>query len=337
MVGIGLAGSLVHTTLMWTGGDLGRALAQPGSPLLLFCLFFHGLVVCMTSSRWRLLLNVQGVHISLAEAMRLTLMGFFFSLALPGTVSGDVMKMAFVTRRTETRKAEAAMTVMLDRIFGVFGLFTVSAVVVMLSLPFLLSLGQEYRLVRISAFLAGSGSLGVIIAFLLLWFHESLLRISYARRLIGFLARRLPEPVVEKFSRLACAIVLYAGKPGIVLSALGLSVLVHSCLALNLFCIGRVIGENILGVRDYFLATQVANAVAAIPLTPGGIGTRDATIALFFNAMNASSDQIGVIPVVMTVILVCWGGIGGIIFTLAGQNTEIPVHKTSDAYGVKPH
>jgi hypothetical protein len=242
-------------------------------------------------------------------------MGFFFSLALPGSVSGDLMKMSFVARHTKSRKAEAILTVMLDRVCGLFGLFIVASVTVVYSLPFLLNLGYEYRSVQIAAYLVGVGSIFGVFSVVLVEFYKPLLRIFWIARIIDCLAGKIPESILTKIVRLLKAIDLYKSNRWTIVSAIAISVMVHSCLAINLFIIGAAVGENVLGLREYFLASQVGNAVAALPLTPGGVGTRDAAIAMFFNAMQAPAKSIGVIPVIMTLIFVFWGVLGGIIFT----------------------
>jgi len=69
---------------------------------------------------------------------------------------------------------------------------------------------------------------------------------------------------------------------------------------------------------DYFLATQVSNAVAEIPLTPAGIGTRDAVTAMFLTVLQAPAAKIGVVPVTMTLIILFWGLIRTMIFMSSG-------------------
>jgi heme/copper-type cytochrome/quinol oxidase subunit 2 len=73
-------------------------------------------------------------------------------------------------------------------------------------------------------------------------------------------------------------------------------------------------------LRQYFLTTQVANTVAAIPITPGGVGTRDATTAAFLSAFDATpADKVGSIPVIMSLVIVFWGLVGAVVFIFSPE------------------
>ena len=65
---------------------------------------------------------------------------------------------------------------------------------------------------------------------------------------------------------------------------------------------------------NFFLSTQVANAVGAIPLTPAGIGSRDFALKLFLESGGADSAKAGIIPVFYTIVLSFWSLIGGIFY-----------------------
>jgi uncharacterized protein (TIRG00374 family) len=317
VVGIGLAIVLIHTTLEFTGGDPWRAVIMAKTPLLLLALVFQGVIACIASYRWNLLLRVQGVCLHVTDTIRLTLIGLFFGLTLLGSVSGDLVKMSLVKQHTKDNKAEAILTVMLDRILGLFGLFIVASFVVLFSLPFLLELRQEYRPIQIAAFTVGLGSIGCALFVTLVVLRQRLLRFVWVDRIVNYSAEKLPVSLVSILKRLVEALDLYRQNQWTILAAISLSIIVHSFFAFNLFIIGASVGENVLGLRDYFLASQVANVAAALPLTPGGIGTRDAVIALFFNAMQAPSDKVGVVPVVLTLLILVWGLIGGIFFVFS--------------------
>ena len=43
--------------------------------------------------RWRILLAVQGIETRIMDIVKLNLIGQFFNIAIPGSVSGDLVKM----------------------------------------------------------------------------------------------------------------------------------------------------------------------------------------------------------------------------------------------------
>jgi uncharacterized protein (TIRG00374 family) len=317
LIGIGLAFGLVYGTIRSTGGNPWMAIYHAKMPFLLTVLLLHGVVICTASYRWSLLLRVQGITLPLRNVIRLTMIGLFFNLALPGAVSGDLVKMSLIMKHSRDKKQEAILTILLDRALGLFGLFLLASLMVLLSLPFLMQLDQQYRPVKIASYVVGLGSVAGILGMGLIETRRIVARFSVTSNVVNFVAKKLPRGIVSCLERLVSGLELYRQNRSTILSAITLSVIVHLCLALNLFFIGVSIGEDILGLRHYFLASPVANAVAAIPITPGGIGTRDATIAMFFSVMGASPQKAGVVPVIMTFVILFWGLLGGITYVFS--------------------
>jgi uncharacterized protein (TIRG00374 family) len=304
IVGIVLAYGLIHFTLKSTGGNLWQEILEAQKFVLLLGVLCYGVMLGLCIYRWNLLLRVQGLQLEAWDVTRFTMVGVFFNLVLPGSVSGDLIKMAFVARHAKDKKTEAILTVLLDRVLGLFGLFIVASIMVVCYLSFLLKLSHEYRPIQIASFTVGLGSLAGVCGIIMLELHRSILRYSWIARIVDFGAEKLPVSFVSTVKRLINAIELYRKNRGTIALAVVLSVTVHSLLAINLFLAGASIGENVLNLRGYFLAAQVSNAIAAIPLTPAGIGTRDATIALFLKAMGSDGEKAGVVAVIMT-----WGAI----------------------------
>jgi len=83
--------------------------------------------------RWRLLLAVQGIHITFTESLRLTYIGWFFNNWLPGATGGDFVKAYYIAAQTH-HKAEAVTVVFLDRFLGLVSVCIVGAVALTASL-----------------------------------------------------------------------------------------------------------------------------------------------------------------------------------------------------------
>lgn len=315
IVGIGLACGLIHLILKYTGADLWNELLNAEKPLLILAFVLYGAIIGVSICRWNLLLRVQGVHLRPWHVIRLSMIGNFFNLAIPGAVSGDLVKMAFLTQYARDKKLKAILTVPLDRILGLFGLFIVAGVTLLFYLPFLINLDQNtYRLIQIAALMVGLGSIMGVLGILLAGKGRALMGHARVARLVDFGKRKLPDSIILNLKRLVDALQLYSHNRGTIFVAVLLSVLVHTCLAVNLFIIGAAVQENMLHLGDYFLATQISNAVAGIPITPAGIGTRDATLSMFFIALGSTTKKAGIVPIMFTLIILFWGLIGGVIF-----------------------
>jgi len=225
--------------------------------------------------------------------------------------------MGCITRHAGDRRAEAMLTIFLDRVFGVLGLFIVAAVAVMASLPMILGLDERFRAVQAGALLVAFGSVGGIASVLAVEFRSRLVRVHWMARLIALGDRLLPTAVTDTIRHLVEAVDLYRHCRGTVVKAVLLAVAVHLLLAFTLFLVGRSLGEDGLKLRHYVVTASVANTVAAIPVTPGGLGTRDATAAAFFTAFGARpAERVGSIPVVVSLIILAWALVGAVVFVV---------------------
>ncbi len=338
--GVGISVWLVGKTLREPAPGVKLSLAEALSrlrdnlgdavmPLLVLAVAAYFLSQFITAYRWRLLLAVQGVHIPYWEAMRLNLIGLFFNLAIPGAVSGDLVKMAYISRHMPEKSAESILCTVVDRILGMLGLFVLASLMVLANLPFLLALGPESRTVKLAAFVVGLGSLGGILAMAAVELRETFLRIGPIRRLTDWVAARLPKGLAVLAARATAAVELFRRNRATVLWALLLSLVVHVLLATCLFLIGRGVHETVMSARGYFLAAPVANAISAIPLTPSGFGLRDFGLNLFFQAMHATPGKNTIIPVIQTLIIVLIGLTGGLVFAFS----RAPARKPSPSPG----
>jgi uncharacterized membrane protein YbhN (UPF0104 family) len=313
--GLLLAGFLLLLTLRSTGADLWSDLAAAKPLWLLLGVALYGVAILVTVVRWRLLLVVQGIVVPLWALARLTLIGVFFNLAIPGAVSGDLVKMGYITARAGERKAEAVLTILVDRIIGMLGMFIVATVSILCALPLLIGLEARYRPLQLAAATVALGSCGGVAGVLLVEFRTVLLRQPGIAWLVALGTRVVPVTLGALIVRWTTALELYRHSRLTVLKAVLLSVGVHGLLATALCALGKALGERALGLHHYVITTAVANAVASIPLTPGGVGTRDKVTAGFLSAFQADpASKAGSIPVLLSLVIVFWALVGAVVF-----------------------
>lgn len=138
--------------------------------------------------RWRMLLGVQGIHITLAESVRLTWIGWFFNNWLPGATGGDFVKAWYIARQTH-HKPEAVTVVFLDRFIGLIAMCMMGAAAVAVSLG-------DTR-VRVAQTIVGLFLAGTILAAVVFYSH-TLRRTLRIDRLLAVLPLR---STVEKVDR----------------------------------------------------------------------------------------------------------------------------------------
>ena len=81
-----------------------------------------GLALWLGVVRWRLVLEAQGLELSLARATRISLVAQFFNSFLLGSTGGDLIKAYYAARETHHRKTEAVTTVFVDRLVGLWAM-----------------------------------------------------------------------------------------------------------------------------------------------------------------------------------------------------------------------
>src|SRR5579885_102540 len=88
---------------------------------------FSFIALCRGILRWQWLLRAQGIRIPLLRTAELSLIGNFFNVALPGAVSGDLVKAFYVGREVEGKRARSLGAILFDRVVGLSALVMVSA------------------------------------------------------------------------------------------------------------------------------------------------------------------------------------------------------------------
>jgi len=110
------------------------------SVLYLTALSWLFLGVLVGSSRWFLLLKGIGLMPQYLRTVHLSVVGLFFNTVMPGAVGGDLIKGIYLFRdQKEGTKAAAILTVFLDRILGLYGLFTVASIGIFLQADLIFS------------------------------------------------------------------------------------------------------------------------------------------------------------------------------------------------------
>ncbi len=269
-VGIGLIVYLAESGFIHFR-DLGRIFTA--WPLTLVALALILLHVVLISTRLSLLFRPQGLKLHFRTALRLTLVGLFFDIFLPGAAGGTVMKLFYATRENEGRRTEVATVVIFDRAIGIFSLLLLPLIFAPMFLP-LVSRLHTLQVIMVTY--------ATILGFLLLVFVAGMLRRSTVGRLAGAIHFQGLRKVV---SRALETIGAYHGSPATLLTALGLSLVAN-------FAIVGVIGVALLVVNPASVAWRlclvvpIGQIVNSLPITPGGLGVGEVAFNTLFRLVG---------------------------------------------------
>lgn len=101
----------------------------PDYALLAVTFLLTGVTVSCQILRWYILVRAANLPFTLRNAYRLGLIGYYYNIALPGSIGGDILKAYFIAKAQPDRKAVAIATVLIDRLLGLFGLLVFAAVI----------------------------------------------------------------------------------------------------------------------------------------------------------------------------------------------------------------
>lgn len=268
--------------------------------LLAFGVFIFGPITFISITRWWGLLRSVGIPITYREAFRLTFIGFFFNSAVPGLTGGDLVKAFYIARQTPSARILAFMSVLVDRVIGLFALGLLSGLIL---LP---HLGDEtFRPPAMIVFIF----LGISALFGAVFLSGRLRRIVHFDTLI----RKLP--MSKTLVEIDQGIVIYRKHPKAVLLAILLSLFNHFSLVVMAILMGRALGIEIPATQ-FFILVPVCMMMASIPLLPGGWGLREGAFATFFGLVGVPVTEAVALSILIGLTQLLWSLLGGVFFML---------------------
>lgn len=102
--------------------NLLRLLHSESLPFLIPSAFAFICSQMLSSIRMMFLLRVIELRIKFIPIFKLTMIGNFFNMVIPGTVGGDIVKGFYLTREEGTTKGRSSGIVVIDRVVGLIAL-----------------------------------------------------------------------------------------------------------------------------------------------------------------------------------------------------------------------
>ena len=234
--------------------------------------------VCLTFTRWWLLVTGIGLPLKWLDAFRLGMFCEACNLVGPGAAGGDLVKAVWLAKDHRERRASAAATVLLDRILGLWALFLSGALASLL--PTAVPLGPQMKW---AVWLLWAGTAGGLIGLCMLlipaFTHSRFMHWVTTWRRFGHIAKDLMDSVV-----------FYQGRRHVIVMAAALSLLGHLGFLSSFYLGAKALhsGQQIPGYIDHLVGLPLPEALAAIPLTPGGVGTLEGAVAYFYEQHQLS-------------------------------------------------
>jgi uncharacterized membrane protein YbhN (UPF0104 family) len=266
----------------------------------------YGLFELLAGIRWQILLRVQGVHLSWLRLYGLLMVGLFFSLFIPGGTGGDLIKGYYLLKEAPIgHKTSAALSVVMDRLLGLIGVGILTVVITALRWDWLTSDPITKSCVYTVLGVLAVGVSGIFLA-----------GIVSSLRLVHALPENLPGR--NFLATVSGAYALYARAWFPTLCAILISVLAHTAHYTTFWCATKAIADSGPAKPSavaLYSALPVIEGVAALPITPGGLGTRE---KLFDEMLTPLAHlEEGVAPAISVLGYLCivfWGLVGGVFY-----------------------
>lgn len=279
-----------------------------GSALLGLDLQLYGLAVAsmasaviMSALRWHQVLTRLGLPFRRLEVVNLVFIGDFFNNFLLGSLGGDAVKV-FLAVRNRSRKTMVLTSIFVDRLIGLIGLSLHAAVMVILLWAQGTGDPHSLRLAATHITLVVGGLVGGAI----------LLGSPWTRQALGLsrLAGRIPMGMGNHLAQAAAAIrQLFAAPKALVpvfLATLGCQLFSIAAVAL----MGAALELGLSWV-EFFLAVPIIFIIAAVPVTPGGIGVLEQLCLIYLSAAANPNKLLLLALLIRLTMLLC--GLPGLV------------------------
>ena len=260
----------------------------------------------LVAVRWRVLLRVQDVEVTVWEVIQLTFLGQFYNTVVPGTVGGDLVK-AFYAAKHTPHKAAVMVSVVLDRAVGLLGLTCMAALMLALVLAARL---ETFTAMRTPA-LCVAVVTGLVLAGLLFLLGSRLRRALHLQKLYSRL------PFAKHIEAAGAATAVYRRNPGKLAGALGLTFCAHLGLVSCVACAGISLSLP-AAWYSYLLYVPLIYIIGAVPITPGSMGVLEHFYLLFFAAAGCAPSMVLALALLARLVPIACG-LPGIYVAVAGH------------------
>lgn len=234
------------------------------------------IAIWANAMRWSKLLTAMSETIHLRHGLRMLYISAFASTFLPGSSSGDAIRM-ILSIRYGIKASRATISIVLDRIFGV----VLGAIVFILFSVLYWDIVKNYQILKIVVSL---------VAFIL-FFAISISLISYhwGHKIAGWIRGDGRGKFQEFIAGVLDGMQEVAHSPSTLLAATFWSIFIQLLMITVSFILATVLGFTGLSFGQLAIAFNGGLLTSVIPITPGGIGIGEAAFDQICRVLSGSS------------------------------------------------
>lgn len=251
----------------------------------------------VTAVRWSFLLKHFRIRQRIRDSWTYYMIGGFYSIALPGVIGGDVVRLYLSSKKNARSKTIVATSILFERSCGIMVILILASSAA-LFMPMLL----EGKTVVVNSIR------GAALAAIFLFFLFFIIIKNSSRQ--WFKAVDMPDAwqhqantLIENFRRLSFGSVAFF---------LSLSVGAHFLDILGSFYLGKSLNID-LPLSVFLLIMPLVYVSTILPISIGGIGVREGVLTFFLAKVGVLASDAVLLALVIYMNRVLVGFIGGIL------------------------
>ncbi|HZZ29548.1 MAG TPA: lysylphosphatidylglycerol synthase transmembrane domain-containing protein [Pirellulales bacterium] len=300
--------------------SLSRLLAEPKHwDLLALAAAITFSATLVTILRWHFLVRAVDLPLRLRDTVRLGFLGYLWNFVLPGGVGGDFVKAGFLAREQPGRRTEAALTVLVDRMTGLYGLFLLATGAILFTGMWHFE-SEDVRLAcRVMFWCTGISTVLVVVS-AMPGFSQ------------GPISRRLHDlPRVGRFiERINRASRMYYRHWAVLPVAVVLTIIAQALYAIGFWLIARGLLSNAPSLGEHMVVVPMAMITGVLPLAPNGLGTFEALVELMYLQLMGTAAIVGagfLVSLGYRLVTIAIAMVGAVIYFVNRREVSAMMHK----------
>ncbi len=265
--------------ILWKSGklDYQKAFAVFSSPISLisvFCCFLG--ILFIGSYRWKKILEFRSnKKFNQKDVFFIQWIGSFFSAALPGAVTGDLIKLGYIKKHDpEISKRYLIFSVLLDRILGLWSLLFIAGSGSILFYDQLIQISEKFKsIIMINGFLFLGVFIGVALFFVPEKLQNSILKI-------------VP---IEKIKNLLIQMWSLSDKKIDFLKLFLISAISHTLSLTAFHLLNKSSYQSTIEFEYLTTIIPLGQVTTAIPISPSGLGVGHAAYQKLFEFLHQNN------------------------------------------------
>jgi uncharacterized protein (TIRG00374 family) len=286
---------------------------------LILSIILMGAIIISGVIRWQIVLKVHGLDMPLARTTQISLIAHFFNSFLLGSVGGDVLKAYYVARETHHKKTEAVVTVLVDRIIGMFSLLVFACVMIIPNW----SLVSTPKLRAVVAVVVGMTIACAVVMFL--FFRGGISkRFPKARDLL----KRLPKG--EMLERSLEAFREFGRNRRFWWEIIPVAIIANVVIILHFLVLTWGFRLHVPVIALSAIVPTVTS-ISALPITPSGLGVRENLYVLMLQGVGVEAATALLLSLIGFATSLVWSVIGGIVYVTQRDKQHLQEIETDSA------